>query len=250
MRLNIEGSDPGYSFHYIGNSEILYVFEAPIDMLSFLSLHKQDWKRHSYVSLCGVSEHAMLKMLEIHPELQRVVLCVDHDERGIEALGRLKEILMEKGYYQIAQQLSGCKDWNEDLKASHGLPAIPSEEHPQLAILDEVNGRLAVNWEKAPLSECTVQRMQYYLDQVNSFLHWGKFQEAAEAMEKLSITALKISQNKYRQAGNVFSSEQLLSELCQGFQPHKTQKPYKTSDGRSETDCLLSVRKERHYGTR
>lgn len=221
LRLNVEGSDPGYSFHYIGERDKLYVFEAPIDMLSFLSLHKEDWKCHSYVALCGVSEHAMLKMLELHPHLQRIVLSVDHDERGIEALSRLKEILMEKGHRQIEQQLSCCKDWNEDLRASHGFPAIPAEEHPQLVILDEICGKLASLWEKTSPSECTIQRMQYFLDQVSAFLHWGRFQEAAEAMEKLSVTALKMSQNKYRQAGKVFLSEKLLSELGQAFQPHK-----------------------------
>ncbi|NCB42238.1 MAG: DUF3991 domain-containing protein [Clostridia bacterium] len=244
LRLNIEGSDPGYSFHYIGNSETLYVFEAPIDMLSYLSLHKENWRYHSYVALCGVSEHAMLKMLELQSILQRVVLCVDHDERGIEASGRLKEVLREKGYIQIEQQLSSCKDWNEVLKAYHGLTAIPAEEHPQLVILDEVRSKLAGFWEKAPLSECTVQRIEYYLDQVSSFLSCDKFQEAAEAMEKISVTALKISQNKYRQVGNVFSLEQMLSELCQGFQPHKSRSHIKHRlEDLKLTACSLSVKR-------
>ena len=36
---NVEGSDPRYSFHWIGKSDSLYVFEAPVDLLSFLTLH-------------------------------------------------------------------------------------------------------------------------------------------------------------------------------------------------------------------
>lgn len=31
FRLNVEGCDPGYSFHYDGKDGRLYVFEAPID---------------------------------------------------------------------------------------------------------------------------------------------------------------------------------------------------------------------------
>lgn len=32
FRLNVEGSDPRYSFHYVGTDRSLYVFEAPIDI--------------------------------------------------------------------------------------------------------------------------------------------------------------------------------------------------------------------------
>ena len=39
FRLNVEGSDPRYSFHYVGTGRSLYVFEAPIDMLSFITLY-------------------------------------------------------------------------------------------------------------------------------------------------------------------------------------------------------------------
>ena len=34
-RGNIEGSDPRCSFHWVGTSDRLYVFEAPIDLLAF-----------------------------------------------------------------------------------------------------------------------------------------------------------------------------------------------------------------------
>ncbi|MEG2687335.1 MAG: DUF3991 domain-containing protein [Christensenellaceae bacterium] len=45
FRINTEGSDPAYSFHFISknfNPQTLFVFEAPIDMLSYISLHKKD----------------------------------------------------------------------------------------------------------------------------------------------------------------------------------------------------------------
>ena len=37
-RGNIEGSDPKHSFHYLGGDDTLLVFEAPIDLLSYISL--------------------------------------------------------------------------------------------------------------------------------------------------------------------------------------------------------------------
>ena len=87
FRRNVEGGDPRCSFHWFGNSGRLYVFEAPIDLLAFLTLYPEAWREHSYVALCGTSEQAMLWMLEKDPRLQRVVLCLDHDAAGIEATG-------------------------------------------------------------------------------------------------------------------------------------------------------------------
>ena len=45
---NIGGSLPEYSFHWHGQSERLYLFEAPIDLLSFISMNKDKWQQHSY----------------------------------------------------------------------------------------------------------------------------------------------------------------------------------------------------------
>lgn len=60
------------------------------------------------------------------------ILCLDHDAAGIEATGRLKEILAERGYAETAVLQSIHKDWNEDVKARCGLEAQSAEEHPQL----------------------------------------------------------------------------------------------------------------------
>jgi hypothetical protein len=60
FRINVEGSDPRCSFHYTGTSDRLYVFEAPIDLMSFLSRYPRGWQEHSFVALCGTAEHAML----------------------------------------------------------------------------------------------------------------------------------------------------------------------------------------------
>ena len=41
-------------------------------------------------------------MLEQAPEIRHPILCLDHDAAGIEATGRLKEILAERGYAETA----------------------------------------------------------------------------------------------------------------------------------------------------
>ena len=71
---NIESSNPNYSFHHIGTSNRIYVFEAPIDMLSYISLHKDNWKEHSYVSLCSVAPHALIHILQNNPNITEVTL--------------------------------------------------------------------------------------------------------------------------------------------------------------------------------
>jgi len=114
FRGNIYGCDPRYSFHWVGESETLYVFEAPIDMLSYITLNLEDWQKNSYVSLCGISSQAMMWMLEKFPQLKKVSLCLDNDKAGHKASERLKNQLKEKGY--ISERIiSKNKDWNEDL---------------------------------------------------------------------------------------------------------------------------------------
>lgn len=111
---NIEGSNPKHSFHYLGGSDRLYVFEAPIDMLSFISIHKNtNWKKHNYVALCGVSSWAMIEQIEQNNNINHVVLCLDNDKAGHETCKRFEELLAEKKVSRIIPQ---TKDFNEDLK--------------------------------------------------------------------------------------------------------------------------------------
>ncbi len=118
FRINVEGSNPAYSFHWKGNSEKLYVFEAPIDLLSYISLHQENWKEHSYVSLCGVSEQAMLKQLELQKQISEVYLCLDNDAAGQAATKRLTERLHSLGDWKVEQLCPQYKDWSDDLKES------------------------------------------------------------------------------------------------------------------------------------
>lgn len=126
---NVDGCDPRHSFHWIGESDALYVFEAPVDMLSFITLNPQGWQRHSYVSLCGVGGQAMLWMLEQYPQLRQVSLCLDNDEAGHKASERLGTILRQKDY-PCSQIIPQYKDWNDDLQTQNN-PA-PSWQVPTL----------------------------------------------------------------------------------------------------------------------
>ena len=126
FRITCSGSDTRYSFAHFGEDERLYVFEAPIDMLSFLTLYPKEWQKHSYIAMNGVYENAVLTALKNHSNLSEVILCVDNDEGGIEAVDRLRDILNENGYSNVKRLAPPYKDWNEVLKAKNGAPALPA----------------------------------------------------------------------------------------------------------------------------
>ena len=96
-RGNIEGSDPKHSFHYLGGDDTLYVFEAPIDLLSYISLFPEGWQAHNYVACCGTSSIPVLEMLRQLSQLQQVYLCMDNDAAGHAASERMGKLLEERG---------------------------------------------------------------------------------------------------------------------------------------------------------
>lgn len=119
---NVAASDPRYSFHWMGQSDRLYFFEAPIDLLSFLTLHPDHWKRHSYAAACGVSDAVLFQMLTDAPNISSVFLCLDNDEAGQSASRRIAQKLTNRN---ISTEIlvPTRKDWNEDL-----LHPLESEE--------------------------------------------------------------------------------------------------------------------------
>ena len=129
FRITCEGSDTRYSFAHFGNSEKLFVFEAPIDMLSYLTLHPENWQKHSYIAMNGVYENAVLTALNGHSDLSEIVICTDNDEGGIDAADRLKDVLCENNYQKIMRIFPKNKDFNEDLKQLNGVDFLPAVPH-------------------------------------------------------------------------------------------------------------------------
>lgn len=110
---NAPGSVPEYSFHWRGQSGELYLFEAPIDMLSYISMHPENWQTHSYAAACSVSDRVLMQMLKDDP-IAFVHLCLDSDRWGQEAAQRMQDKLYTMGV-QSEILIPQGKDWNEDL---------------------------------------------------------------------------------------------------------------------------------------
>lgn len=90
---NVAGSQPEFSFHWHGTSNKIFLFEAPIDMLSFISMHKDNWKSDSYAASCSVSDRVLFQCLNDNPNIKNVFLCFDNDEAGQTANKRIADKL-------------------------------------------------------------------------------------------------------------------------------------------------------------
>lgn len=249
LRINVEGCDPRYSFHYAGTSDRLYVFEAPIDLLSFISLYPKNWQQHSYVALCGTSRHALLWMLEQNDKLNKIVLCMDHDETGIEVNGRLAETLREAGYSNVSTLQPAHKDWNEDLKARHGMEVQAPVEHPQLEVAPEVCRRIGKLTERAKLD--TIQQvMPWLLEKYCAHLHWGRFDHAMTCMEQMAALSLAAYGRERHQLGDTVSTEKLAVVLQSKIQPHQNRGVIKNRDTEIRMEIQSVLAKGRAEGIR
>ena len=156
FRLDVKGSDKTFNFSYRGAGERLFVFEAPIDLLSFLCLFKKGWQKQSYLSLGGVGEKALLRFLSDRPDIQTVYLCLDSDEAGNDACSRLVKLMPEG--YTVHRLIPLFKDWNEVLQhraeitdgkylreAVYGLKEPPQEETVEIIRMSEVDTQ-TVEW--------------------------------------------------------------------------------------------------------
>lgn len=117
FRQTLGGSEKAYSFHHIGQGKQLFVFEAPIDMLSYISLHPENWRDNSYVALCGVGSAPIQRFLETVPQLEEVILCLDNDEAGHKAARRIARELLDEWEVEVSAHFPDHKDWNEELLA-------------------------------------------------------------------------------------------------------------------------------------
>lgn len=114
---NASGSSPEYSFRWTGKSEKLYLFEAPIDMLSFIAMKGEGWQNHSYAACCGVGDKVLFQTLKDNPNISKVFLCLDNDPAGRFAEYRIAEKLREENI-RFGIMLPDGKDWNEQLIAA------------------------------------------------------------------------------------------------------------------------------------
>ena len=68
FRQDAAGAEKAFGFAHRGTDKQLLVFEAPIDLLSFIELFPKNWQQHNYLSLGGVSAKALQQFLSERPD--------------------------------------------------------------------------------------------------------------------------------------------------------------------------------------
>ena len=134
FRQDVEHSDKTSGFAMEGKSNRVYEFEAPIDAMSHATLcklHGIDWREDHRVSEGCLSDKALQRYLQNHPEIDEIVFCYDNDVDGKlpdgspHNHGQVKAeeyamIYQERGYRVFIQTPQG-KDFNLDLLTYRGL---------------------------------------------------------------------------------------------------------------------------------
>ena len=95
FRMDVQGSDKAHNFAYRSDGKSLFVFEAPIDLMSFIALYPNDWKMRNYLSLGGVGAKALEGFLSERKNIETVYICTDSDKAGNDAVNRLLESIPE-----------------------------------------------------------------------------------------------------------------------------------------------------------
>lgn len=120
----VEGSDKNYPFAKKGLSNTVYVFESPIDLMSFQSFKLlKDGKKFAvenlqshYISLDGLATKGLDGYLEREKDISNIVFCLDNDRDGIKAKNNYTKHYKTLGYNVFSVNLpEGVKDWNEFL---------------------------------------------------------------------------------------------------------------------------------------
>lgn len=112
------------------NHTTLYVFESPIDIMSYLSLKKQRGERYSnaaYISLGGVAPKVLYRCLDKNPQINNVVICTDNDKAG-NAFFESRQPELERLNINVRRECPVHKDFNDDLLAYYG-EVIDEYEH-------------------------------------------------------------------------------------------------------------------------
>lgn len=208
------GSQAEYAFHHNGESEWLFVFEAPIDMLAFITLHRKDWQKHSYVALCSVSERALMHRLNVNPKLRKVVLCLDNDSAGISACKRIKGILETKGYSDVRILHSVNKDWDEDIKAQNGVAPIPAD-NTNVEAVRKICKEAVENAAKLKPLPMLYRKVQ---DSYTAVINSNKFETEKQVRHMLDLLLL-LAKDECRKSLSPIEWDELEAELVKAYVP-------------------------------
>lgn len=123
----VSGSNLNYPFGYFGGGEKLYVFEAAVDLMSWMCLNRSiELSHQNYIAIGGLHINPVFHTLEARQNIKTVIFCTDNDvdgklpdgtphNHGQEFAKKHAHNLQTMGY-DSSTLIPSAKDWNEDLK--------------------------------------------------------------------------------------------------------------------------------------
>jgi len=146
FKRDVPGSDKTFSFTFPAqnpNSRDLAVFEAPMDLLSHTSLVRLgylEFEGHR-LSLGGTADVALIAYLERNPNIEHVLLCLDNDAGGLNAVDKIAATLFSDerfNHINITIDLPKERghDYNDEL-----LQVLQSIKEHKPSSLNYVSGR-------------------------------------------------------------------------------------------------------------
>lgn len=117
VRSDENGSRKEYRFR-IENpaSKVVNVFEAEIDLLSYLSMRPAADRSENYIALGGVSDKALMAFL-VNRDIDHINICTDNDPAGNNFAAEIFDKL--KDTYTVTREKPLLKDFNQDLVEQH-----------------------------------------------------------------------------------------------------------------------------------
>lgn len=112
----VGGSNKAYSFNLKGNTNRLFVFESPIELMSYLTMQNHrgiSMENHHMLSLGCLASVALERYLKENPGITEINLCLNNDKWGIKATDEIKEQYKDK--LDVKVQLPELEDWNDHL---------------------------------------------------------------------------------------------------------------------------------------
>ena len=244
FRMTVSGSDTDYGFCWRGGGERLFVFEAAVDLITFLTMYPKDWEKQSYIALDGLSPKPMLRFLQERDDISEIYLCLDNDPAGIETCDKFRDLLLERGYAedQVWPLLPACKDWNESLKAEEGLAGQPAQPHPKKEAYQKIVGQLRNLNGNTEAAYCQWRDRQvektgqaFYLQRIAR--EWEELQKARKSCSADSIKPMMAGTIRIADLAvcmlcgleDAYTYRGILSGLEQGYKPYQDKQK---SDGR------------------
>lgn len=139
---SVTASDMSYPWKIAeGKGEALYVFESPIDAMSYQTLYPASADKHM-IAINGVSNvKAIERYLDEHKEIKNIAFCFDNDidkhgkQAGQDAAKEYNNKFIEQGYNTCYLPPKEGKDWNEYLEISTSKAGEPQKP------IDKTNDR-------------------------------------------------------------------------------------------------------------